>query len=235
MMIFSRVINKAKLLIILSIVVILSFTGLVMISKKISNYVPTVKALYCVNNIDRKTKLLEKSFILKDIPITQVGTDTIYKISDIDSKYAIENIYANEFVKKQRIGDIKNTSMYTLNPNEVEVAISNTNIGEVLGGTIRKDDIIAIVYTNNPTASKPVTTTEITLKNIKVLTVLDNTGNYIDKLDSRVASTLILGTTVKNAAIIDNYKLNGKIDIVRMQGEYSDSSTTNVVDGKIVN
>lgn len=234
-MMFSRIINKGKLLIILAIVVIISFTGLVALSKKISNYVPTVKAVYCINKVERKTKLDVKNFILKDIPITQVNGDTIYKISDVDHKYAVENIYASEFVKKQRIGDIKNTSIYTLKPDDVEVAISSLGIGESLGGIVRKDDFIAIAYTNNPTATQPIPSTKIILKGIKVLTVLDNNGNYIDKLDSGVASTLILGMNIKNAAILGNCKLSGKIDIIRIQNGYSDPIVTTVIDGKLIN
>lgn len=199
------------------IITVIVFISLIAVEKTLVKYTPTVKVVYCIKDIKRKEKLNSDNFILKDVPITSVDINTVKSMDEIKGMYAKENIYANEVLNKNRIGSQSQVESYTLNEGEREMAITFENLADCVGGTIRKDDKIDIIFTlinnNNPL----LCTTQTKLQGIRVLGAVDSTGKYIDPLDKNTPTvTLIIAAKPEECHIIENLQRYGKIKALKV-------------------
>lgn len=211
------ILNKFKTIIISLIITVVVFISLIAVEKTLVKYTPTVKVVYCIKDIKRKEQLNPDNFILKDVPITSIDINTVKSINEIKDMYAKENIYANEVLNKNRIGSQSEVESYTLNEGEREMAITFENLADCVGGTIRKDDRIDIVFTLINNSNPLLCTTQSKLQGIRVLGAVDSTGKYIDSFDKNTpAVTLIIAAKPEECLLIENLQRYGKIKALKL-------------------
>lgn len=218
--------NKTKILIISIIISIALFIGLIAVEKKLVNYTPTVKVVYCVKDIKRKEPLKPEYFNLRDVPITSIDINTIKSIDAINGMYAKENIYSNEPLNRNRIGSMNDIDSYILNSGEREMGISFDNIADCVGGTIRKDDVIDIIYTSTAAGGMGAAT-ETKLQGIRVLGAVDASGKHVDATDKDTSAvTLIIAVTPQQGHMLASIFLTGKIKLFKVP--YGDKEYKNI-------
>lgn len=227
--------NKVKILTIAIPLTIILFIGLVFAEKKLSNYTPTGKVVYCIKDINRKDKLDVSSFTTKDVPITQITEDCVTNINDIKGMYAKENIYSNEILKKRRTGTQQTIDDYSLNVGEVETALSFQNLDDAVGGSVRKDDMIDIVFTNNAAAGSGTIMTKTLIENIKVLDVKTSAGKSVDREDKETpANVILIAVKPEDAHLIENMKQTGKIKLLKKNNSEEKYNPITVENGLII-
>lgn len=208
--------NKTKAIMIAVVLTIVSFIGLVMLEKKLSNYTPMGTVVYSKKDIKRKEALDSSQFELKSVPLTQITVDSIKSLDEIEGKYAVENIYAGEALIKQRIGSREESGNLFVEDGEIEVAFTFQNIADVLGGKLRKDDIVDVLYTSTVSAVNPIAETKIILEDVKVIEARLADGSPIDDTDKLTPTSLIIfAMKTEDVIRLEGYKNKGTIKLVK--------------------
>lgn len=213
--------NKKVIVIVISLIItVVLFTGLITIQKKIVNPSGTEKVYVVAKNIEKNTviaddKDIDTYFKLKEISKDQIIEGTIKDRKELVNTYAKENLFKNEPVISNRIGD--NTKRLSEIVNKREVSIKFSDIGEVVGGILKEGDLIDIIFTENA-SGKLTIKTETALKNVYIDKVFSADGNRINrKEDSKIPATILnVIVSAENAHALENKLAKGKIKVMKV-------------------
>ena len=97
--------NKKKIVTISLVLTIILCAVLVYTEKKIVNFTPKTTVLVSLKEIGEDTELNSIDFIEKSVDIDLVTIGAIKSKDEIKGKYALEKIYPNEIVNRNRIID----------------------------------------------------------------------------------------------------------------------------------
>lgn len=213
--------SKTKKFIISLVASITIFMAIVAIEKTVVKYTPMVKAVYCTKDVSRREQLTQASFGTKDIPITSVNSDTVLSMNSIINMYAKDNIYSGELLNKNRIGTKDSIESLNLNPGERAISLSFQNLEDCVGGTLRKDDIVDVIFTNTTTANNLNVITQTKFNNLRIINAIDASGRVLDKADTAMpATTFIFAASPTIDMTLANLKQSqGKITLMKVPND----------------
>lgn len=225
--------RKKSVVILAVIVAVISFLGLIALERTIIKMTPTMKVIYCVNDVKRKDPLNKSNFVERNVPINLVSLSSAVKSMDeINGLYAIDNIYSNEILNRSRIGTLSEVESYKLNKGEQEFSLSFDSIADCVAGILRKDDIIYIYLSSAATLNSTVSKTQVEVKGVRVLGAKDNAGNYIDKFDKNAsATTLLLAGSTEMVSYVYSLQAMGKLKITKASDEENTTRSAIIMNG----
>lgn len=206
---------KGKYLIAAIAITLILFLGLIYTEKKIAGAEQKVSVLIVKQNItiNKYDKLSAEMFELKDIP-TFLGVNAISDIKEIDSTYALTSLNGGDILKKDKIGGKTEVPIISINPSKRKIAIPVSNIADAVGGQIKKDSYVDILYTNSPTTEEPVVKTETIFEKIKVIGITDANGMLIDESSDNQIGSVLLEVSPQEAHVLVNKERKGKFRLI---------------------
>lgn len=166
---------------------------------------PTTNVLVAKSNIHKGSLLTDSDFKLEEKPITDVTSDMIKSQSQIENKYATQNIYKGDVINSNRLSD-KNGTLPYLASGKVEFSIPLSALNnDTFAGTLRAGDIVELSYTNskgNTTASNSSTSSSIDTSSdtsdlpskLKVVGAVDSQGKFLDQGNNSEVAAAIMFT-----------------------------------------
>lgn len=206
---------KGKYVVISTLITIFLFVLLVYIEGKITGEDFKTQVLIVKQNvmIDKFEKLDPSMFELKKVPAF-IATNAVSSFDEINSKYALDELYSGEVLRKEKIGDKNNTPLIEVQPNMRKLAIPINSLADGLAGQIGKGTFVDILFTNSPTSSEPNIKTETILQKVKVLGVTDSNGVLLDQSERKQVSAVILAVTPEQAHLLVNKERKGKFTLI---------------------
>lgn len=227
--------TKFKIVILTSIIAITLFFGLIKIEKILVNRTPTMKVVYCTKTVKQKQPLMRSDFIEKEVPITEASKETIKSLNEIDGLFAKADIYSGEALNKNRIATEKEVGSTVLDKDKRAMAIAFPKPEDVVGGSLRKGDIVDILYTTKPSDVDKSIKTYTLIKNLTILEAMDTQGKIIDESDKlTTASTFKFSLQPEMAHLITNIEPTGTLKLI--QSSTADNSYNNItiINGQVV-
>lgn len=208
---------------------IISFISLYLIQKKMLNPSGFEKVYVLNKNINKGQVFSENNidqfFKLEERDKKNITNDMVKIKEELTNTYAKEDLYENEIINKNRLGD--NNKRIDEIKNKRTISLKFTDIGEVVGGILRKGDLVDIILTENNNNSQVKSQTK--LKNIYISEVFSGEGTIIDNESSDQAMALNLTLSAEDGVKLDNAVNSGKIKIMRVDDEsiYDDIKVEN--------
>ena len=227
--------NKSKILLFSVVLSIGLFIGIVAMEKTMVKYTPKIKVLYSKSEINIKEPLDPSKFQLKEVDVTSINIDTVRSFAEIKDKFAVQNIYPGEALNSKRMGTEKDVNNSKLEIGKREFCLKFDNIEDALGGTLRKDDVVDIIYTTTSTQNDAKTKTITLVQTVSVLKVLDGSGRELTVDDKNIPATQIFfGLEPKMGHLIENLRSKFKIKLLRAPVGDKSYDTITIADGVII-
>lgn len=206
---------KGKYIVVSAIVTIILFTMLIYVEKKVSGTATQTYVLVVKQNInvDRYTKLDKTMFEQRQVPAF-LAEDAVKGFDEVNSKYALENLYSFEILRKVMIGNKNDTPVVDIDSDKRELAIPVSTLADGAAGQIRKGTYVDVLFTNNTTADEPVIKTETLLEKVKVLGVTDSNGLLMDGSRSGQVAAVLVAVTPQDAHMLTNKERKGKFRLI---------------------
>lgn len=206
---------RGKYIVISMIVTIILFIMLVYVEKKIAGTATQTDVLVVKHNvnIDRYTKIDSTMFEQKEVPAF-LAENAVKDFDEVSSKYALENLYSSEILRKVMVGNKNDTPVIDIDLDKRELAIPVTSLVDGAAGQIRKGTYVDVLFTNNITSEEPQIKTETVLEKVKVLGVTDSNGLLLDGSNGGQAAAVLVAVTPQDAHILTNKERKGKFRLI---------------------
>lgn len=210
--------KKVSLFALSLILTIVVFILLINFQKKIVSPYGNIKVYYSIVNIDKNTVFNKdnfgKYFVLKNVSKNLLVDGYITDKNELLDTYTKVDIYKGEQLSLHDVD--KNAKRLAEIPNKVETSIKFSDIGEVVGGTLKEGDLIDIILTDSST-NKNTVVTQTQLKNILISKTFSADGTLINRAnnDKKSALTLNLILSAENAHKLENAVARGKIKVIK--------------------
>lgn len=224
--------NKKVSIIISSIVLTtISFTALYFIEKKMLNPDGTTSVYMASKDTPEGTVLtadnITNYFFEKEINSSIIPNDAIKSKEDLIDAYTKDPIYKNEIAIKNRFGENKQR----MNVKDKRVmGLKFTDIGEVVGGVLKKGDLIDIIVTESDGGVNSIKTKTV-LQKVYIDEVFSADGSSMDRLyNSSPAYNFNVVLSAVDAHKLENALSAGKVKVLKVAGESSYDNITIVND-----
>jgi Flp pilus assembly protein CpaB len=206
---------KGKYIVISVILTLILFVALIYVERNIGGVAGQTEVLIVKQNlnIDKYTKLDQTMFEVKKVQgfLTE---NAVVSFSETTDKYALDDLYSNEILRKVKIGDKNATPIMDIASDKRGIAIPLTSLADGVAGQARKGTFVDILFTSNPTTEEPVIKTETVLEKVKVLGVTDSNGLFLDDSGSGQIAAVLVAVTPQEAHMITNKERKGKFRII---------------------
>ncbi len=206
--------KKIKITLINLILIIVLFVGMLLVEKNILKPNGSFNGLIAINDVAKGTLITEQNinslFKEKDDIDGELQVNGVAK-----TKEELLNLIANENLNKGEI--ISMDSFITKNSilkdikDPVETSFNVTDISQVVGGTLRKGDLIDISVIDNNTNES----TEV-LKNVYVEKAISSDGKEIDRSSDLSAITINIIVSKTDEAKLNNHISKGGIRVSKI-------------------
>jgi len=174
-----------KELIISIVLALMLFLSLLVIEGKMLNDYKTSEVIVANHAISKSTQITESNaylfFSRKEVPSNIIPKTAVVDIKDLIGKVVCDSISDGEIIVDARFSAEEEYLAKIKNPLEVGMRVSN--LSQIVGGTIRKGDLINIFVVDSSTRESVVV-----LKNVYVSKAFDTSGVEIKDSGSDVES-----------------------------------------------
>lgn len=147
---------------------------------------------------------------------TQVSSNNYKSLDDIPEGILNDNILKGEEILKKDIIDKQTCLEYLDNDEVVEMSLKLSDIGNIVGGTIRPGDLVNISCINNVLDEAELLFSKVYVKN-----VFDSAGGEVKRGDDVSAMTLIILVSPEMEEYIYSKMCNGDLKISRYSLSYN--------------
>lgn len=186
--------NK-KIIILTGLIAIITFGGVIDVERNLSISNPTTNVLVAKHNIKKGSLLASSDFKMEKRFTSDVTQDMVKSESQIEDKYAIENIYKEDAVNTNRIVSKDDSRNPYLSSNKVEFSIPLTSLNnDTFAGTLRQGDIVEVSYVENKNvnSSDSSSNSSSVPKKLEVLGAVDAQGKFLDSSDRNAVASAVM-------------------------------------------
>ena len=191
--------NPIKKFLFSFLLAVIAYIGLINVEKSLLQDYEHCKILRAKSYIEENTEFTKENvknyFYSDDIPVKLKTAKSIQSFDDIVGSITCVSLEKGEIISKTRL--IAKTNILKEITHPVEVSFEASDLSQVVGGIIRKGDIINISVVN----SLNKTNMEV-LNSAYVEKVFDTSGHRIDKTQKE-ASAVILNVMIDSSDVKD--------------------------------
>jgi len=207
---------------------ILVFLGLVIFEKRLVNYTPKKTSLIALEDIQIGQKLNVDMFIEQDVDIS-LATNGVSLFSEIEGKYAKDNIYKGQIISKREIDTKENLKIIEVPEGLEKIAVKVKSAENGVAYQLKQGDKVNLYFTGRYAIIKdsiagleisPVNITDENsmctvklLDGAEVLGVFDESGRNIIESDFGKLDSIVFAVDSVKARIINNLRSQGTFDI----------------------
>lgn len=226
--------NKKRIITLSILLTIILSILLVYIERKLINYTPKTTVVLAIKEIEQGEELKSNNFIEKKVEADLVTIGTIKNKEELLGKCALEKIYPNEILNKNRIVDKNDPTNTLLGINEREFSIPVALLDDPLAGTLRANDKVDILFTNTQTSNSEARTRTL-VKQARIVGALDSSGKKLLPTDKNIMSAAVLfAGTSEDAAKVANSMYAGRFKLVKIPTSSKTSENIIVESGEVI-
>ena len=214
--------KKVSVLIVTIVLTIIVFSISTYMQKKLVNYIPTMKCLVVLNDINAYEQISEENVKYVDMPIEIISSAQIVRnIDAVKELYLKDKIYKGQILLLNQFDSKENLMIYKAEDGKEKISIKIKSPDNGVSYTIRENSIVNIYATvRSEYAFKDLLSGDITyigdeydgyciskiLDGVKVLGVFDSNGENIENTYERTIDTVLIAVTSQEAKIINLYR-----------------------------